>query len=213
MSTFFNPDNFLWQWMGKLADFVILSCVWVVGCFGVVTIGPSCIALYDVTAHCVRGKEDAMFARFIKTFKRELKPGIMITLFWGILAVVIGFAHQYIAMLGMSNPAWNAVAIVIFFLLTIPIGILSWTIALQSRFTYTFWGLHRNALLMTFAYLPRTFMIVVLFVIVQNLCIRIPFLLMVLPCLMTTIQSLFIEPVLAKYMPAEADGEDTPTEE
>ncbi len=195
--------------MGKLADFIIMSCLWTFCCFGIVTIGASCIALYDVTAHCIRGDEGAMFSRFISTLKREFKPGLLMTLFWGAIALILALAHHSIALLGTTDPFWNAVAIVFFCLLTIPIGILSWAIALQSRFTYNFWELHKNAMLMAIAYLPRTFMIVLLFVLALNLCRTIPFGLMFVPCVMTTLQSLFIEPVLAKYMPSE-DEETAP---
>lgn len=198
--------------MGKLADFFMMSCLWTFCCFGVVTIGASCIALYDVTAHCIRNGEGAMFRRFLHTLKREFQPGLRMTLFWGVIGLILALSHQCIALLGVSDPVWNAVAIVFFFLLTVPIGILSWAIALQSRFTYGFWELHKNAMLMAIAYLPRTFGIVALFVIALNLCLMIPFAVMVVPCVMTTAQSSLIEPVLKKYTPT-ADAEKVPDAE
>ena len=42
---FFNPDNWLWRGFGRLADFFILSILWLVCSIPVVTIGAASIAL------------------------------------------------------------------------------------------------------------------------------------------------------------------------
>ena len=67
MEQIFNPDNFFWRWFGKLADFFLLSCLWLLCCVPIVTIGASSIALYDTVAHCVRGPDDDTYRRFFRT--------------------------------------------------------------------------------------------------------------------------------------------------
>lgn len=202
---FFNPDNFLWRGFGKLADFVLLSCCWVLCCIPVVTIGSACIALYDTTAHCVKGSDGAMFRRFFRTFKNELGRGALMTLFWAAAAFILNMGYQILTQAAQQNPGWSVFSLVYFISLSLPLGIVCWAVALESRFTNSFLSLHWTALVFTFAYLPYTAAIAALFVLTLNVLRFIPFLVLVLPGLMVYLQSFFIEKVFKKHMPAEAE--------
>ncbi|MBQ7801899.1 MAG: YesL family protein [Oscillospiraceae bacterium] len=205
MRSVFNPDNFLWRGFGKLADYIVLSSLWFLCSLPVVTIGPATIALYDATAHCVRGPEGGTYRRFFHTFKRELGRGILMTLFWGILGLLLNFSYQIICQLGDGSNGWSILSIVYFCSLFIPLGTACWAVILESRFTYSFGALHKNALLFTFAYLPYTAAIVALFVVALNICINIFPLVMIVPGVMMYLLSFFSEKVLKKYMPEEEE--------
>lgn len=204
MKTFFNPENFLWQWFGRLTDFFIVSILWMVGCIPVVTIGTSCIALYDTVAHCIRFGERDMAKRFIRTYKRELRRGIGITLLWAVLAMLLAVPYQILTQMGEGGSIWQIAGIAYFVLLLLPLGAACWAIAIESRFTYSFGDLHRTALLFTFAHLPRTILITLLFVAELNLLINFPFFAMFVPGIITSLQSIFIEKVFTKYTPQDA---------
>lgn len=206
MRSFFNPDNFLWRWFGKLADYVMLSCVWILCCIPVVTIGSACIALYDATAHCVRGGEGGTYKRFFRTFKRELGRGIVMTIFWAVLCWLLNAGYQVMTQLAEISNAWSVLSIVYFCTLFIPLGTACWAVALESRFTYSFGALHRNAFIFTFAHLPHTFAMAALLVLAINVCINLFPLIMVIPGLLAYLQSFFAERVMKKYMPAEVDA-------
>ncbi|MBO5129959.1 MAG: YesL family protein [Oscillospiraceae bacterium] len=203
MRSFFNPDNFLWRWFGKLADYVMLSCVWILCCIPMVTIGASCIALYDATAHCVRGNEGGTYKRFFRTFKRELGRGIVMTIFWAVLCWLLNAGYQVVSQLADTGNVWAVLSIVYFCTLFIPLGTACWAVALESRFTYSFGDLHRNAFIFTFAHLPHTFAMAALLVLAINVCINLFPLIMVIPGLLTYLQSFFAERVMKKYMPSE----------
>ena len=94
-------------------------------------------------------------------------------------------------------------SLVYFISLFIPLGIVCWAVAVESRFTNSFFGLHKTALVLSFAHLPYTIAIVALLVLGINVLINIPLLVMLLPGLMVYLQSFFIEKVLKKYMPAD----------
>lgn len=205
MHTFFNPDNFLWRWCGKLADFVVLSCLWLLCCLPIVTVIPSCIALYDACAHCVYGKESGTYRRFFRTFKNELRQGILMTLVWALIAFILNAGYQILCQMAAENSGLQMFSIVYFCTLMIPLGIACWAIALESRFTYTFAGLHKNALIFTFAHLPQTVAIVILFVLALNVCINIIPLVMFIPGLMVYLQTFFTERVLKRYMPEDEE--------
>lgn len=207
MKSFFNSENFLWQWFGKLADFFLVSCMWVICSMPLLTAASASIALYDTVAHCVRGKEPDMFRRFMRTFKNELGRGIGITLLWAVLAFVLNMGHRILTQMAAQDNSWQIFSIIYFVSLLVPLGIAAWAIAIESRFTYSFGGLHKTAAAFALGHLPQTLAIVALFVLTLNLIIAIPFLVMVLPGLMVTLQSLFIEKIFAKYMHDAAEAE------
>ena len=197
---FFNPDNWLWRGFGRLADFFLLSALWILCSIPVVTIGASSIALYDTVAHCFRYNEGGMAKRFFGTFKRELRRGILLTLCWAVVGYLLNVSYQITTQLGDGSTFWTVLSLVYFVILTIPVGIACWAIGLQSRFTYSFKELHKNAAMMTLGYFPRTLAIVVIFALFYNVTINLFFMVMFLPALMVNLQSMFMEPVFRKYM-------------
>jgi len=208
MKNFFNSENFLWQWFAHLADYFLLSCMWLICCIPVVTVGSASIALYDTVAHCIRGKEPDMFRRFFRTFKNELGRGIALTLVWAVLAALLGAGYQIMTQLAAENAGMALFQMVYFFLLLLPLGVLCWAVAIESRFTNSFAGLHRMAVIFTFAHLPHTAAIVALLVVQLNVLINFPFFALFLPGMVVTFQSWFIEKVFSKYTPSDEAGTD-----
>lgn len=213
MKSFFNPDNFLWQWFGRLADFFLVSCVWLLCCIPVITAASASIALYDTVAHCIHGKEADMLRRFFRTFKNELGRGILMTIFWAIVSFVLNMGYQILTQMAAEDSAWQIFGIIYFVSLLVPLGIACWAIAIESRFTYSFGQLHRTAIFFTFAHLPQTLAVVILFVITLNLLRAIPFLVMFLPGLMVSLQAIFIEKVFNQYISAEEKNMEETDEE
>ena len=202
---FFNPDNWLWRGFGRLADFFILSALWILCSIPVVTIGAASIALYDTVAHCFRYSEGGMIGRFFRTFKKELKRGILLTLVWAVIGYLFNVSYQLVTQLGDGSTFWTIFSLVYFVILVIPVGAACWAIGLESRFAYSFGQLHKNAIMFTLGYFPRTFAIVVIFALFYNVVINLFFMVIFLPAIMVNLQSMFMEPVFRKYMPEETE--------
>lgn len=200
---FFNPDNWLWRGFGRLADFFILSVLWMFCSIPLVTVGAASIALYDAVAHCFRYGEGRMVGRFLQTFKRELLRGMLLTICWAVIGYLFNVGYQILTQMGEPGSIWHTISAVYFVVLLIPVGIACWAIGLESRFTYTVGQLHKNAVIFTLGYLPRTVAIVLIFALCYNVLINLPFLVMFLPAVMVNLQSMFMEPVFRKYMPEE----------
>ena len=49
LQSFFNYDNPIWRFMGRLGDMIVLNLLWLVCSIPVVTIGASTTALYYCT--------------------------------------------------------------------------------------------------------------------------------------------------------------------
>lgn len=214
MNRFLNPENWLWRFFSRLADFFFTSACWLICCIPVLTIGSATIALYDTVAHCVRGGEGEMFRRFFRTFKNELLRGCLLTVLFAAIAFLLNAGYQILVQSSQGSNTMTVVSIVYFCSLFIPLGWACWCVALESRFVYPFGQLLRNGFAFTFGYLPQTAVIVIIFVLALNLCINLPFLLVFAPGAAAYFQSRFIEKVFIKYMPEEEEDsiEESPAE-
>lgn len=200
MKGFFNPENWLWRGFGMLADFFLLSACWLICSIPLVTIGPATIALYDAAAHGLRGREQGMYQRFFTTFKKELLRGSLLTVLWAAVALVLNLGHQ--ALTQLTGEGMQMVSMVYFFAMFIPLGWICWGIALESRFSVSFGKLLTNSLIFTFAHLPQTALIVVIFVLALNVCAWMLFFLMIVPGIAAYLMTGPVESVFRKYMEA-----------
>lgn len=203
MSGFFNPDNWFWRGFGRLADYFLLSAYWLLCCIPLITIGSSTIALYDTVVHCIRNNEGNMAGRFFSTFKKELVRGIFLTVLWVIICWLLNVGYQIITQMSQADSAWTIFSIVYFITLILPLGLICWLVAIESRFENSFMGLHKTALAFTFVHLPSTLAIVAILILAINVLINFPFFLIFLPAIAAHLQSLFIERTFKKHMPYE----------
>ena len=75
----FDPHNGFWGGIARLVDVVGVSLLWIVCCLPVVTIGPATSALYLTTLRCIRQGESHTYGRFFRSFRQNLKVGILST--------------------------------------------------------------------------------------------------------------------------------------
>lgn len=207
MKNFFNPNNFLWRGFARIADFFGLSICWLVCSIPLITICSASIALYDSVSRCIYGNDGFAYSRFFHTFKSELKRGILLTLFWGIIAFVLGVVYQILYQTAQADNSKALTAVSYYFALSVPVAIFCWVLAVESRFVYGFFSLHKTAAIFAFGYLPFTVAVVALALIAFELCVNMPFFLMVLPAVLAYLQAFFIERVFKKYMPKEEPDE------
>lgn len=203
MGNLFDTDNFYYRWISRIMDFLILSTLWLLCSIPVVTILPSSIALYDAVSRCVLGSDGGAYKRFFRTFRKELGRGILMTLLWAVVLFLLYTSYQILCRMAAESTLWTVVSIIYLCSLFIPLGALAWAVALESRFTYSFSALHRNAFLFTLAYLPHTAAILALPAAAATACINFPPLILVIPGFMVFLQAIFAEKVMRKYMPEE----------
>ena len=84
----FRYQGGLWRALNTLTDIMALSVLWLLCSLPVLTLGAATTALYDSVVRCIRYKQPKPYARFFRTFKNELIPGILLTLMWGAAAAL-----------------------------------------------------------------------------------------------------------------------------
>lgn len=201
----FNPDNALMITMSQVTDCIFLSLFWVLCSFPLITVGAASAALYDAVYHGFRKGDKHAWSRFIRSFRSNLKPGILP----GIVYLVIFFAGGWGLIQIWNAAVWGQVSFAVFsgaaFLGLLILGILSVMFPMLSRFRNSTADLLRNTALLALANLPRTLGLGLVNAVSILLCARFIFPLFFLPALANLLGTLLLEPMFKPYM-----GENTP---
>ena len=206
-NSLFNPENWLWKPFGKVADFLILSALWIFTSIPIVTLGASFTALYDCSARCVKNGEDGMFSRYFRTFKRELIPSALSALLWAIIiGGVFAFIRSFTA--NANSTSFNLVlAYASVFLLAFVIGTAFWVFPLLSRFTFSIVDLNLTAFRLAIAYFPRTIALGICTFVITWICLQFWIPLMIAPGIYGLLSTYLLEPVFKKYEEQKDDSE------
>lgn len=196
---FFDPQNSLWYWIGKVPDMLLLSLLWLVFSLPVLTLPAASAALYDCVARNLRRDEKGLYRRFFRTFRKELLRSIQLALVWGALAAALAFGYRSITARAVESGTMAVYALVYQISLLIPTAVFFWLISMESRFVYSFSQLHKTAVAFTFSYLPRTALLLALTFLAVTVCRYVPILTLLLPALIAVLHSLVIEKVFDAY--------------
>lgn len=207
-NSLFNSENWIWQPFGLVADFLILSCLWLIFSIPMVTVGAASAAMYDCCARCIKDGDRALFSRFFRTFRRELLKSIPSTLLW---AAILGLLFFLIRSFTGSATGTDinlvlAYAMVVF--LAVAVGIASWVFPLLSRFTFDFASLNMTAIRLALAHLPRTMALGAVNIAAGWLCLRLLMPVMVAPGIAALLSAYLLEPVFKPYETGDT-GENT----
>ena len=137
MDRFFNMDNKFFTFMSRVADLIILNLLCIVCCIPVVTIGPSIAAMFYVTLKMVRNEESYIVRGFFKSFKQNLKQGIVINL------IMLAAAGKVLMVLFMM-------------ILVVYLMIFLYIYPVLAKFYNTIKNTFTNAFLMSIRHLPYT---------------------------------------------------------
>lgn len=198
-NSLFNPESMIWQPFGRIADYLILSCLWLLCSIPVLTAGAATAAMYDCCARCIKGGERELFSRFFRTFRRELVQGAGGLLLWagilgGLYFLIRGFTGS--AEPGTLNLVLSyAMAMLLVFVL----GTAAWVFPLQSRFTFRFGDLQLTAFRLAVSHLPRTMGLGLVNLAAGLLCLKFVMPVMVVPGISSLVSAHILEPVFKTY--------------
>ena len=154
MDRFFNMDNKFFTFMSRVADLIILNLLCIVCCIPLVTIGPSIAAMFYVTLKMVRNEESYIVRGFFKSFKQNLKQGIVINLIMLAAALLLYFDIS----ICRSTPGTIGKILMVLFMmiLVVYLMIFLYIYPVLAKFYNTIKHTFRNAFLMSIRHLPYT---------------------------------------------------------
>lgn len=114
------------EWGSYVANYMILTVLWVVGCLPVATIGPSTAAVYGVIREWQVHGNDNVVRSFFQKFRSHFKQGFLIGNGW-VLAGFVLAADLYVVL--HLESGWN-----LMFLSIIGMAILLWLLVGTALF-------------------------------------------------------------------------------
>ena len=155
-------DNVVMRALGKIGDMICLNVMWLICCIPIITIGASTTALYTVMLRMVKNEEGYIFRGFHKAFKSNFKQSTLIWLILLLLGIVWTVDFRVAGFMpGMAGIVLSAIFLALgFILLSVMIYIFPLTARYENGIKATF----KNALILTVAKLPYTFLMVAIVV-------------------------------------------------
>lgn len=207
----FRPDGPVWNFCNAITDVLLLSLLWCTCSLPLITLGASTTALYDAAVHGIRYREPGVYRRFFRTFRREWKTSVPVTLLWG---AVLLFGFYVLALLDEAAAEETAAGLMAGgyrVLMGIPLTATCWSCMLLSRFTYQFRELTANAVRFLPVHLLQSLAIGAFTWLVCWYCFHYPIALTFAPAVAVIGWSLLAEPVFKKY--GGGLGEESPSDE
>lgn len=200
----FDMDKPFWRWIGKVPEMVGLSFLWLLCSLPIITIIPASCALFDAVSRNLMVEQKGCFQRFFRSFVRELKQGIPLTIIWLIIAFISIMGDRIITYYSAAVPAFSVFSVIYRIMIIMMVGYLLWLVPLQSRYNHSIISLHVNALRFFLGRLPHSILMLLIsavLIIVGTINYFTTCFLIVIPCLISVFQSLFVEKAFMKVFP------------
>lgn len=181
MGGFFNYDNPVWRFVGRIWDLFILNLLWVICSIPILTFGASTTAMYYCTLKIAKDRDSGgMFTMFFHSFKDNIRQS---TIIWIIMAFIGGILFFDIRFFSFYSPIHNTVIrMIIFtvtcFLILLWLFIFLYIFPIQAKFINSIKQTFKLALFMSIKHLVRTIIILagslIILIAVYYLIMRMP---------------------------------------
>lgn len=195
-----NWDNAVFRFLGKLIDVFLINILFIVCSLPIVTIVPSCSAMYYVALKLVRDTESYPIRSFFYFFKKNWKQGIGMSLIMIGSGLFLLFDIRLYGYYMNDIPAGRilmALMLVVFFMWML---FAVYVPAVFAQFDNTTKNLLKNSLLMSIAHLPKSVLLVIMTIVLTVAGIFVPILWF---GLVAFLNSYVFNGIFKKYMPEE----------
>lgn len=205
-------DRITNSWMYRackaVGDVVIISALFLLFCLPVVTIGASVTALYYTVYRKYHKKIDNISKDFIRSFKDNLKNGIIVHLIYLIYSAVVGF-NIYFAFFGWGEirlPDWYIiVSLIPLFPL---IFSLPFVYALMARFDNGIKGTLKNSYILCMINFPKFILIWLIVILALAISIGFPPAALITPAASAYLCQMITEKAFAAAIDVERSREE-----
>ena len=146
----------------KIVELMYIGMLWFICSIPLVTLGAATAALYEVLLKAAKNQEGYLSKSFLGAFKNNFKQGTCIWLPIALAEVLFSVNLFYYGVLGGGNFVLQTVVFSVLLILVTALS--SYVFPIIARFEMRAGDIFRNAVLMSVAYLPKTLLMVVLYV-------------------------------------------------
>ncbi len=158
----FSMENAFGRFLDLVWKWIVLNFLCMVCSIPIITIGPSVTAMYYVLLKIAKGEDTSLLKDYFRSFKRNLKQGMMIQLLLLATAVVIGLTIYYCRQLRSEYTLYGywLYALYVVVLLYLMMG--AYVYPLLSMYENTLKETLKNALLLPIAHIGWTVLILLI---------------------------------------------------
>ena len=205
-------DNVVTRGLSKIFDMVCLNILWLICSIPIITMGASTAAMYSVMLKMVKNEEGYIFRGFFKAFKENFKQSTIMWLIILLLTVVWWVDFNFAGSIGGTG---GFVLSVIFILLgVVLLSVTIYVFPLTARYVNTIRNTFKNALILTIAKLPYTFLMIAVLIAavvfsfwtVQTLMIALPLWMLIGVSLIVWLYSWLLRRVFTIFEDADKDN-------
>lgn len=169
----FNYDNSFWQFMGKVADIIILNILFILTSLPIFTIGASITSVYYCCGKIVRESDNGTISMYFRSFKDNFKDATIIWLILLLIASILSFDIWFFAFSGYfgSGIIKTIFLSFAFIMLIIWKFIELYIFPLIGRYENTLKNHFLNAYIISFKYLGRTIIMIFINLLIPSLAI------------------------------------------
>ena len=161
MGKLFDLDSPVMRFLNRLADLLILNFLMIACGITVIPIGAAHTAMHYVLLKMVRGEEGYLIRGFFKSFKTNFKQATALWLIMLLVVLVyIGDALIFHYSL-LQFPKALVIAVVVIAILLLMTAV--YVFPLQARFENSIKNTLKNAMILAFANLPKTILMLVFY--------------------------------------------------
>ena len=154
MGRFLDMDSPFMRFLNRVADLMIMNFLMMLCCIPVITAGAAFTAMHYVLLKIVRGEEGYLIKGFFKSFKENFKQATIIWLLMLLVIVVYAGDSFIFNYSGLTFPKALVIAVVAVAVVLVMISV--YVFPLQARFENSVKNTLKNAMILAFANLPRT---------------------------------------------------------
>lgn len=203
MGRFFNYENGIFTFLGKVTDVIIISMLWLVCSIPIFTLGASTTALYYTMNKTIRHNRGYAWKEFFGSFKSNFKQSTVVWLvalaMYIVASVDIFLVRQMKDIIKIAS-FLNVVFIVMLVFVTM------WCLYVfpyMARFENTTKQTMKNCILIAIGNFPRTILLLILFAVAVVAFFFVPMSSLFVPGVYMWIATFIIEPAFRKYMTPE----------
>lgn len=162
MGKFFDMDSPVMRFLNRVGDLMILNLLMIICCIPIITAGAAFTAQHYVLLKIVRGEEGYLVKGFFKSFKANFKQA---TLIWLLMLLVVAVYIGDIWIFNYSGlifPKPLIIAVVAVAILLVMIAV--YVFPVLARFENSIKNTLKNAMLLAFANLPKTILMIACYI-------------------------------------------------
>ena len=162
MGKFFDMESPVMRFLNRVGDLMILNLLMAICCLPIITVGAAFTAQHYVLLKIVRGEEGYLVKGFFKSFKANFKQA---TLIWLLMLLVVAVYIGDIWIFnysGLTFPKPLIIAVVAVAILLLMIAV--YVFPVLARFENSIKNTLKNAMLLAFANLPKTILMIACYI-------------------------------------------------